>query len=368
MNKLNKYHIQCLKCTIYIICFLYSKIGICFDSRGAWIDIPTASFVGSLANDSNQLEILINQYHAINKMQLDLLSKRIDFLERIHLRILQVVENKKEQHSNKLLRLDNLVKKKIWYLSKIRELYDHSSSYDGFLNVGSREASYTPLILVNKVLFDFKLPIYWGLYWLEALDPCHRFLTGHYLKWKESESPIPFFLWLEEQEIPYNSIQITYLNESDISKHQLEIKDGIFVSSVDKSAVTYERPKQEYLFVINLKNELIVIEGSESIRHSSMSLGRPVLGAGSLKIHNGKITYIDAESGHYQPTPIALLQAIELLEKQGAILKYSTIQVKYYDNGKEIQSNARLFMQKYKEMVSQKPTSHHANIIEEFKI
>lgn len=252
-------------------------------------------------------------------------------------------------------------------MEKVQKLYNNPEPYKNFLYINLDDKSLLPLIFVNKFIFDFKLPAYWGLFWLEALDPCHRFLTGHYIKWQEEDPATPFFLWLEEQEIPYNAIQVTFIDESEMPKYQLEIKDGIFVSAVDKKAISFDNSNQEYIFVMNLKKQLFAIAGNESIRHSSLSHGKPVLGAGALKIYNGKLTYIDAESGHYQPTPIALVQILKLLEQQGAVLNYHNIKIKYYDDGQVVQGDVASLMEKYKEPIREK-LPIQSNNIKDFKI
>ena len=41
-----------------------------------------------------------------------------------------------------------------------------------------------------------------------------------------------------------------------------------------------------------------------SIRHSSILAGGPVAGAGNIRIADGRIVYIDSDSGHYPSTRV----------------------------------------------------------------
>lgn len=317
------------------------------DDRGAWIDIPTVDFALPCEYRETQVGSLVKAYHDLEKTSLDLLPKRIAALEQIHSSITETVEGSKSPANSRLTKLDTLVQKKIRYLKRIDDLYNNKTPYDLFLNFEASNDSEVPLVLVNEVFFDFKLPIYWGLFWLEALDPCHRFLTAHYLKWKDKYSEIPFFLWLEDQEIPHNAIQVDFLKEQEVTECLVDIKDGLFVHQLTGEKVNYDSQDQEYIFALMLDKRLIVAKGSEHIRHSSLTLGKPVLGAGALKIHNGNLIYIDAESGHYQPTPKALHQVLEILKKQGAIINYQELQVKYYLEGQVFYEQGNTFVEKY---------------------
>jgi hypothetical protein len=51
--------------------------------------------------------------------------------------------------------------------------------------------------------------------------------------------------------------------------------------------------------------------------HSSFLAGQPVACAGEMIIFQGKILLINNQSGHYQPPPLALEQAIDSLKKNG---------------------------------------------------
>ena len=94
---------------------------------------------------------------------------------------------------------------------------------------------------------------------------------------------------------------------------------------------------------------LVVAEGSETIRHASLSLGKPVIGTGRLKINDGELTYIDVESGHYQPSPSTLFNTVQTLKKIGVKLSPEIVQVKYYtDDGDVIETSLADFLEQSK--------------------
>ena len=51
--------------------------------------------------------------------------------------------------------------------------------------------------------------------------------------------------------------------------------------------------------------------------HSSMSGGRPLLGAGSISVVHGKISIVTAWSGHYRPSHTAFAYVIDYLRDRG---------------------------------------------------
>jgi hypothetical protein len=72
--------------------------------------------------------------------------------------------------------------------------------------------------------------------------------------------------------------------------------------------------------VITLDGKLVthqhinVDEGELTCRHSTLAGGKPVLCSGLMKVKEGKITYIDNNSGHYKPTSANLYNAVKKLK------------------------------------------------------
>lgn len=60
--------------------------------------------------------------------------------------------------------------------------------------------------------------------------------------------------------------------------------------------------------------------------HSSMSLGRPLLGAGSISVAEGQVSIVTAWSGHYRPSHEAFSYVINYLRARGVDMR----QVKQY--------------------------------------
>ncbi|XBS67773.1 hypothetical protein ABLO99_04010 [Wolbachia endosymbiont of Armadillidium arcangelii] len=73
-------------------------------------------------------------------------------------------------------------------------------------------------------------------------------------------------------------------------------------------------------YVITLDGKLVthehinINESEWAYRHSTLAGGRPVLCSGLMKVVNGKITYIDNNSGHYKPESANLYNAVKKLE------------------------------------------------------
>ncbi len=316
----------------------------------AWIDIPTKSLIikGTvLGKDFKQFSILLDRYHSLDKKNLELIDTRINALTQIITQAKVIINNNDSKDTTNISLLIPIAEKKIWYLQEIKKIYKDKRAFEVFTKINENN-KYQPVFLVNEVFFDFKLPTYWGLCYLEVLDPCHRMLTAHYIKWKESGSLVPFYLWLEDQEFPFWTWQIKFFSEQEIKDCELEILDDFFVKAVNKIVVNYIDDNKEYMYCITLDKKLIVTIAEGNIRHTSISRGKPVLGAGSLKIKGGKLVYIDNNSGHYRPVPEILCQVLMILKEKGAIINPEELQVMYYTERGKVLENAKRFIDKYK--------------------
>lgn len=335
------------KVVFFAFFIFFPTLGFCNIYHNAWIDIPKEYFLPKELSENKYLINLVNKYHSIEKKDVNLLQKRISLLNLIKKEIKKNFCNKTDLIIS-LEHLYDMVLKKLWYLEEIYIIYKTPLPYKKFVDTPLIEKKFTPIFLSNQLSFDIKLPAYWGYSLLEAIDPCHRFLTGYYLHWKKDSQNIPFFLWLEDQEIPYYTTQIKYLHNYELLKNCLEIHNGKLVHSINKQNANFNDKEKEYIFIITIEKTIIVVESSKNIRHTSISHGRPVLGSGALKINDGNLIYIDTESGHYQPTPECLLQAIKFLEENGAKLDFNMINVKYYFNNHIINESAKDFFKKFK--------------------
>lgn len=52
-------------------------------------------------------------------------------------------------------------------------------------------------------------------------------------------------------------------------------------------------------YVMDSKGNLYIFDDIKTVRHSSIFAGGPVAAAGDIQIENGRVTAIDANSGHY---------------------------------------------------------------------
>lgn len=311
------------------------------DHLAAWYHPPTSSDLLRVTKADNETVLqLLNAYHEIPLSDLNSIKERLSILLNMQ-KIISSIEEQDPAYKT-YRKLNGLVSKKTWYLEQLIKLYEKEDPYIDIKNVQNNPNA---LVLVNKVALDFKLPVFWGLFWLEAIDPCHRFLTKHYMDWEKEKTQIPFFIWLESREISFESIQVDYLEEESLNNHELIIENG-FLKKKDKKLANLCDDSKEFIYALSLDKKLFVIESGNRIRHTSLTQGKPVLGAGSIKIKNGIITFIDAESGHYQPTPFSLVCALSALHELGIPL--GDIQVKYYDeHGSVFFETKDLLFQKY---------------------
>jgi len=333
----------------------------------AWVDIPDFSRISTPFSNADWFEevaVAVKSYHEIDKTCIENIPLRASALRNIKT-MLSNISPPSDSISiqEKLKLLAKMASNKAWYLDQLQHLYTNvgksESQIKSYFEPCSDKSDSRELVLVNKVFYDFKLPTAWGLYWLEVLDPCHRLtLTPYYLKWSKEKVNSPFFLWLETEEVPFYTTQIDYLTQEELLKYRTVIssEDRLLYDSEGKKA-NFTSPDKEYIYVLSSANELIVVEGNEVIRHASLSLGKPVIGTGSLKVDNGELTYIDVESGHYQPSPEALLNTIQTLEKLGLKIDPNIIQSKYYtDKGDIIKILLSDFMKNNNTSFSDKKT------------
>lgn len=312
----------------------------------SWVDFPNEKiefYINDIHGVNYEINELIKEYHAIKKDEFSEIGERIVKLKRINQLLIQMATNPAlHNKSGTLHRLAKAAIYKVKYLQELQDIYKNKKYTPESMREYHLETSnkaiyrnYQPLFLVNKLMYDAKLPTFWGYYWLESIDPCHRQLTDYYLKWQESDSTKPFFMWLEMQSIPYYIPAINYFNNDELAKNIVNIRDGKLLNAQRRPLNAME-PEIVYLFAIMPDKTFYITKGSSSVRHTSITKGKPVLASGEIKVSNGIVTYWNTESGHYQPNISDALQTALLFKDLGINLS-DNCQTMYYSNdGKEI--------------------------------
>lgn len=133
---------------------------------------------------------------------------------------------------------------------------------------------------------------------------------------------------VEGRKIPGTNAKVKYFNHDEQLNHRkipreengewrLYDLEGKLYDTIDKIS---KGEKDCVAYVITLDGKLVThehinVNKSEwAYRHSTLAGGRPVLCSGLMKITNGKITYIDNNSGHYKPESANLYNAVKKLE------------------------------------------------------
>jgi len=100
---------------------------------------------------------------------------------------------------------------------------------------------------------------------------------------------------------------VKYLDAAQREERRVTIRDGLVYDYT--GALLRETKSKRH----NLNNYVMDAEGNfylfdefttPDIRHSSIFAGGPVAGAGNIQIADGKVVYIDSDSGHYPSTRV----------------------------------------------------------------
>ncbi|MCI0382403.1 MAG: hypothetical protein L0207_05070 [Chlamydiae bacterium] len=333
-------------CRIFFILIAIPFSSVVFAIAPPWIDLPEDDY-SKLALFEDERFIALNdlvvQYHSIPKTSEDHLKERIQALQKISNFLSVWIHQEKFKHRRYFLsNIERIASNKRWYLNEIYVRYinrqfemDYLKSYHEGL--GGMKTEYEPIYLAHRRLYDSNIGIYWGEFWYETIDPCHRQLTPYYDLWrKQQREPKPilsFFMWLEDQNLSRDISFIEFLDQEQLDQNTVFVNEGVlYLFSKGKAIpVDYCEEGKEYIFSIDLAEKLLLIPVSKTIHHSSLSHGKPVLGSGNMTVSHGKITSIQLESGHYLPTLQNGLQILDILKKMGILLEPST-PFAYYDS------------------------------------
>ncbi len=174
-------------------------------------------------------------------------------------------------------------------------------------------------------------------------------IINRILHWIESKFTYFFLRYnlfpevgVKERKIPGTNTKVKYFTPDDQIEHtKITYKGKLYIDLVpeiegnklkgfkgklyDTTDKISKGEKGCVAYVITLDGKLVTHEhinvnkSEGAYRHSTLAGGRPVLCAGLIKVVNGKITYIDNNSGHYKPESANLYNAVKKLE--GLFLK-----------------------------------------------
>jgi hypothetical protein len=315
-----------------------------------WVDIPKtdiALFKSNKDSGIKSLTSLVNEYHSLAKDNVSALASRIDMLNKI---IIKTEEILWQQQLNKsALKFLTIAKNKVSYLLELKEIYDKDlDRYDKLklYHVDSKDSissPFYPLYMAHTRRYDLSLPGYWGFFWHESIDPCHRKLPEYYDVWAEKkEHNAPFFMWLETQQVPYHVPKTVYLEGQALEDLKVTIKNGKLFNT-NQEAIHHSGKETELLFIVTLDYKLLAITGSDLIHHNSISHGKPVLASGTLVLEHGQVESIMMYSGHYVPTPKDASQTISIFNKLS--IDISQADLIYFDiNGVEKTTSTTQFI------------------------
>lgn len=320
-----------------------------------WLDLPNDDYVYLLKVDKtpefDQLHSILTEYHAITKTEIGALGKRIEKLDEIS----KLMECMKNETNSPLLKkhLESLIRvsqNKSWYLNQLRQGYasgrlnlDYSSEIIKELTEIQPINMNDPIIYLHRDnLFNPFVVERWGDFWLEYIDPCHRKLWSFLELWQKQNNGIPFFLWLEEQNLSIDVPFVHYLSKKELSHCICDIKNGNLFYRHNGNIVGESGPS-DLIFYVNLNREVLVIKATSTIHHSSITHGKPVLAAGRLIVENGRILYLSFESGHYLPSIEDGKAMIVIMQKMGVDLP-PTLKIGFFNSCGMHNINLQTFM------------------------
>jgi hypothetical protein len=320
----------------FIFLLLFSKLHA--ETECSWLDLPNVGFEEIFqppTDESCRLTEMVIKYHLVPKSSKEHLCERIEKLEAICVYLKQLYEVESFQGQKSTLQLlEAHTQKKINYLRALLEIPSDEEVISYHLDFSLlNDPRYIAMPLRNNGSYSLKMKEFWGNFWLESVDPCHRRLADYYRFW-QSTSPqvsnyLSFFLWLETEPVPKYVPVVRYFTKDECEKRQVVVRDGCLMKVATGEFLTTSLQSRN-LFVIDLQKRLFVETWGDGIWHTSLTAGKPVLGAGLLHAENGVIKRICFESGHYLPSLSQGYQAIKILLEQNASF-VDPIEIIYFD-------------------------------------
>lgn len=112
----------------------------------------------------------------------------------------------------------------------------------------------------------------------------------------------------------------------------------------------------KFLYNVTKEGDLVIVPDSrEDSHHSSITRDGAIICAGYLEIDEGKINYINTNSGHYRPEDLDLYNAAKILQKQSPKIFAEKAKVESHESGTKSLSEFIIFMEE--------PISHESSAI-----
>ncbi|MHA7877909.1 MAG: hypothetical protein ACX93T_03240 [Bacteroidota bacterium] len=320
-----------------------------------WIDLPKEDLklvlyeYDPVLDHSNNL---INAYHQIPKRNHETIGQRIEHLKNISCSLKKAIIKSENVYIKKSADvLSDIALQKANYLEAIYLLgtNKHSDILEDLLNKSLyNKEGYRLLHIRNKRKFDYKTLEMWGEFCLEAIDPCHRRLMSLFDVWRTQEPNAlicDFFLWLEDQNVPSFYPSICLIDDAELPKYKITIKDGTLYNAAGE-LLHHTETDGERMFIIDTDFNIFSCVATNYLRHTSLSHYKPILGSGSLWVSNGTMTKLSLNSGHYIPQIEHYVQTIKILEGASLSLPNEMV-LHYYENYEEVLSTIGDFKEKY---------------------
>lgn len=346
-----------------------------------WLDIAKSDHFQQEKVDLKDIISLIDEYHLLKKTDKTKLQERINKLDKIFEQIKETLTGQNLGGSTRknLEEFSIQCNGKRTYLRALINLEKtgpRQTLFGGVTEIPDLKGQKETYLL--RTLRPLSMP---GDVTAQSRDPLRRVPIKEFKKlrkqwdkeleiWlkhkrsKEKSSftePFPsFFMWLEDKDSltqglttkPIFIRELMSVNKGILHPRKYRFSDkGLILdknnkplAATENTSNTTESPAKEYIeyiYTISPKGELYLkrYDSSKAFFHSDIINHHvPVICAGHIKIVNGKIIYIDNNSGHFQPTPFHMEQALRLLSAKNVFSPDAKVKVSYMTKEKHEES------------------------------
>lgn len=147
----------------------------------------------------------------------------------------------------------------------------------------------------------------------------------HFVSYSSRMNP---YFWQYDCQNDHTTTSVNYLASEEKKPYKIKLhSDGLLYRAIDAGQPISDA---SYMYIVSPKGGLYLVNSKEQTEiqhHSSIRAGQPIFCGGYLTITAGKITTIDALSGHYHPTNKQLLMACLELNRQGILSQKCKIEL-----------------------------------------